>query len=266
MAAVPARCAAVLLALWARANPRDESPEVWPSRATVALDTGLDERTVRRALSELEQCGAIERLSGTRIRLHRRARVSAPDTGARAPMTAPDTGAPGHGCPPRPILSGTRTRVPSPPDTGAPQTLNEHSWNTKEERALATRISDQEKPRAVRPRGADDEAQPWRAVLTEARMLTPPGARPVGPGGQRPPDGIVDVIDRLGVRGTVEVLTQYAAYCRRHPEQSKWWSWGMFSPKRWDVVERMAAEMTPQATHETEAQRIIREIRGRKKC
>jgi DNA-binding Lrp family transcriptional regulator len=66
----PARCAAVLYALWARANPRDEAPVVWPSRELIAEDIGSGVSTVNRALRELEDAGAIER-DGPRIHLAR---------------------------------------------------------------------------------------------------------------------------------------------------------------------------------------------------
>jgi hypothetical protein len=265
MAAVPARSGLVLLALWARANPAQAEPVVWPSRETMAEDTGMTDRSVRRALNDLESIGAITRLGGTRIRLTRRTAVTKPDSGDRTLVTKADSRdrSPVSALDNGDQKADSRDQAWSPVSPKRSKNTHEHS---NIERALAPRISDQEKPRAVRPRGADDEAQPWRAVLTEASMMTPPGARAVRPGGKRPPDGIVDVIDRLGVRGTVDVLSQYAAYCRRHPEQAKWWSWGMFTAKRWDVVERMAAEMEPQVKHETEAQRYMREQGWAKKC
>lgn len=263
MAGLPQGARLVLLALWARARPGDDEPEVWPSRERIAADTGMTERNVRRRLTDLEAAGALTRVAGTRIRLHRTTR-SAPGGHPMTLRSRPDPAVPGPYGPDRTLRSASPDPTVRQPDPTVPQTQSEHSGEHNIERALASRISDQERPRAVRPRGADDETQPWRAVLTEASMLTPPGARPVRPGGKRPPEGLIDVIDRLGVRGTVGVLSQYAAYCRRHPEQARWWSWGMFTARRWDVVERLAAEMEAPAKQESWADEYLRKIREEK--
>jgi hypothetical protein len=61
----------VLLALWARANWREESPVVWPGLDTIAADACIKIDTARRCLAELERIGAIER-SGDRVTLIRR--------------------------------------------------------------------------------------------------------------------------------------------------------------------------------------------------
>jgi DNA-binding transcriptional ArsR family regulator len=50
---------AVLLNLADRADPRTDY--CFPGQKTIASDTGLSERTVRRALTYLEECGYIKR-------------------------------------------------------------------------------------------------------------------------------------------------------------------------------------------------------------
>jgi DNA-binding transcriptional regulator YhcF (GntR family) len=71
----------VLLALVERS---DQSGECWPSVETIAGQTGLNEKTVRRHLTELEAAGAIER--------HRRHRKDGTRTSDRIVLVYVDIG------------------------------------------------------------------------------------------------------------------------------------------------------------------------------
>jgi len=122
---------------------------------------------------------------------------------------------------------------------------NQTTKNTQEQPAVSLiRRPSANRAVATRPVGDDAGDPTWRVVLTEAVALTPPGATAIRPYRQ-PPDGLTDVIAVLGVRGTCDLLRRYSELCREDPTQARWWSPGMFRPRRWAEIERRASAPLP---------------------
>jgi hypothetical protein len=124
------------IVLYVLADYADEAGTCWPSQRTIADQTELNERTVRRALGELEEVGLIRRIQRARpngsrttdrieLALERppdREPAPAPDRGTGGPRTeepgAPDT-APGPEPTSEPSVEPTETPGPASPEPGA---------------------------------------------------------------------------------------------------------------------------------------------------
>lgn len=285
----------VLSALWGYADFGAEPGAcVWPSAARVAEDLGCDTRRVERALAELRDAGAIARDDARGRRVWRLLGASSTDEAPRRPhreTPAPAPVNPGartgeprridRGTPaPAPVNTGARagvdgfntTPAPAPVHPGAgagptpapaPVDLNKtYQRPAKRADARAPVRPDLEPPRV--PADPDAEQHPWRELLAEIRMLTPPGVDPIAVG-RTPPPGLLDRLAEHGLRGVAERCEAFAELCRQRPEEARWWARGMFDDKRWEAIGRRLHEArtgsgakpwAPSSSFETESNPI----------
>lgn len=238
----------LLLMLWCYADPSRTAPVVWPNNATLARWSGSSRGAVRRTLAGLVAAGAVTIIqdpdtgrrrirlmpSGADPRRKKRKPKPAPepapdqlDLGGIEPIPAGDQADPGgdHSDP-----GGGSQRSPEEP--------SEQPTKNQERESARARGSASPHAAALPPKPRAD----WRAVLASIHDRAPRGAyRSVDPQHRdRPPVGLLDLLDELGPDRMVALWDAYARICERDAEQLPWWGPNMFREPQAGVVLRLA--------------------------